>query len=146
MGQRPHKMVTVTARGQFLKALVDEQTGRISVRKLATELARRPGFPNDAEDVRRALQRYITDGVDDRDVSKKYVDAISDVLGIEASEWPPATIRPTLSSLRDRLEAVEGDVQDLVELADDLDSRLKALEAAPSRKPAKSTRQGGGRR
>lgn len=61
----------MTARGKYLKALVDDDTGLISIRKLAALLAERDGLPDDPEDIRRALQRYITNGADDRDVSSE---------------------------------------------------------------------------
>lgn len=40
-----------------------------------------------------------------------------------------------------RLEALEADIVNLTTLVDALDARLKDLELAPARKPARSTRQ-----
>lgn len=72
----------VTKRGEYLKELVDETTGRVSVRKLAMMLSKRAEMPDDPEKIRRTLQRHIADGEDGRDVSDRYVKAISEVLKI----------------------------------------------------------------
>lgn len=97
----------MTARGEYLKALVDPERGRISIRELAKRLAERPDMPADAETIRRTLQRHIEDGANARDVSAKYVAAISDVLGIDSQEWPAATRPPTMDGLRQRIAELE---------------------------------------
>ena len=96
----------MTARGRYLKALVDPDGGRISIRKLAERLAARDDMPNDAEKIRRSLQRHIaSDG--ERDVSERYVTAISAVLEIDPAAWPPATPRQTMAALRQRIAELE---------------------------------------
>lgn len=100
----------MTERGKYLKALVDKDTGRISVRKLAEQLAERDDMPNTAEKIRRTLQRHIANTENTRDVSNRYVEAISAVLGIDAAAWPPPTQRPTRAALQQQIDDLQAEL------------------------------------
>lgn len=101
----------MTQRGAYLKALVDPNTGRISVRELAKRLAERPELPTDSEKIRRTLQRHMEEGDNGRDVSDKYVAAISAVLELSPDDWPAATRSPTNAALRQRVAELEAELR-----------------------------------